>query len=228
MFLFAGCHKSTALNLLHRSIRSTVEVNIVGVCDFDTCRGSPELQQVRLLVQSSLNVLYSVYVPILLYYCTRIEYVALAIFLSDSGKQMHRDKVSPQRMHAASRIVTRGSCCTKRFAELNGNCERYCSLQQLVASLCAADEGSSVSVRYNPKAESYTRIYLYRPPGLLCCGGCTWNRISRQPITAITWHFSQQTLFEPLTVTGASASCFGERYRDVLLSQNLDENNSNT
>ena len=27
-------------------------------------------------------------------------------------------------------------------------------------------------------------------------------------------------------MTGASASCFGERYRDVLSSQNLDENNS--
>ena len=29
---------------------------------------------------------------------------------------MHRDKVSPQRMHAACRIITRGSCCTKSSA----------------------------------------------------------------------------------------------------------------
>ena len=71
----------------------------------------------------------------------------------------------------------------------------------------------------------HTWRYLYRPPGLLHWGGCTWTRISRQPITAITGNVSQQTLLEPLTVTGASSSCFGERYRDVL-SQNLDENNS--
>ena len=49
--------------------------------------------------------------------------------------------------------------------------------------------------------------------------------MSRQPVTATTWHFTQQTLLEPLNVTGASAFCFNERYRDVL-SQNLDENNS--
>ena len=39
--------------------------------------------------------------------------------------------------------------------------------------------------------------------------------------------FYQQTLLEPLTMTGASASCFGEQYRDLpYLHQNLDENNS--
>ena len=47
--------------------------------------------------------------------------------------------------------------------------------------------------------------------------GRTWTRASTHPIIATTWYFSQ--------VTGASASCFGERYRDVL-SQTLDENNS--
>ena len=80
------------------------------------------------------DVLDSVYVPILLYCCTRIQYFALAIILSDSGERMHRDKIPPQRMHAACRIVTRGSCRAKRFAEFNGNCESYCSLEQLVAS----------------------------------------------------------------------------------------------
>ena len=54
---------------------------------------------------------------------------------------------------------------------------------------------------------------------------CTWTRISRRSVIAIVWHFSQQTLLGPLTVTGARASCFGERYRDVLY-QNLDENNN--
>ena len=92
-------------------------------------------------------------------------------------------------------------------------------------SLSAADEGKSAAGTYHPKTEGYTRIHLYKPPGLLYCGGCTWTRISRQRIIAINWHFSQQTLLEPFTVTGARASCFGERYRYVL-SQNLVENNS--
>ena len=163
----------------------------------------------------------------LLYCCTRIQYVALAIILSDSGERMHRDKIPPQRMHAACRIVTRGSCCTKRFAEFNGNCESYyCNLEQLVASLSAADEEKSAAGTYHPNTESYyTRRHLYKPPGLLYCGGCTWTRISRQPIIAITWQVSQQTLLEPLTGTGLRASCFGERYRDILY-QNLDENNN--
>ena len=80
------------------------------------------------------DVLDSVYVPILLYCCTRIQYFALAIILSDSGERMHRDEIPPQRMHAACRIATRGSCRAKRFAEFNGYCEIYCSLEQLEAS----------------------------------------------------------------------------------------------
>ena len=153
------------------------------------------------------DLLDSVYVPILLYCCNRTQYVALAIILSDSVERMHRDKIPPQRMHAACRTVTRGSCCTKRFTEFNGNCESYCSLEQLVASLSAADEGKSAPGTYHPKTEGYyTRRHSTKPTGLLHCGECTWVRISRQPIIAITWHFSQQTLL----------SCFGERYRDVL------------
>ena len=101
------------------------------------------------------DVFDSVYVPILLNCCTRIQYVALAIILSDSGERMHRDKIPPQRMHATCRIVTRGSCCTKRFAEFNGNCESYCRLEQLVASLYAADEGKSAGGTYHPKTEGY-------------------------------------------------------------------------
>ena len=172
------------------------------------------------------DVLDSVYAPILLYCCTRIQYFALAIILSDSGERMHRDEIPPQGMHAVCCIVTRGSCCTKRFAEFNGNYESFCSLEQLVASLSAADEGKSAGGTYHPKTEGYyTR--LYKPPGLLSCGECTWTRrISRRPITTIIWHFSLQTLLEPLPVmTGARASCFGDRYRDVLY-QNLDENNN--
>ena len=73
------------------------------------------------------------------------QYVTLAIVLSHSGERMHRDKIPPQRMHAACHIVTRGSCCAKRFAEFNGNCESYCSLEQLVVSLSVADEGKSAA-----------------------------------------------------------------------------------
>ena len=103
------------------------------------------------------NVLDSVYVPILLYcYDSDSVYFALAIFLSDSGERMHRDKIPPQRMHAACRIVTRGSCCAKRFAKFNGNyCESYCSLEQLVASLSAADEAKPAAGTYHPKTDGY-------------------------------------------------------------------------
>ena len=139
------------------------------------------------------DVLDSVYVSIRLYCCTRIQYFALTIISSDSGERMHRDKIPPQRMRAGCRIVTRGSCWAKRFAEFNGNCESYCRLEQLVASSSAADERKSAADTYNPKTEGYyIRRHLYKPPGLLYCGGCTWTRISRQPIIiAITWHFSQ-------------------------------------
>ena len=196
------------------------------MCVFDARRGSPELQQVRLPYGFHEDVLDSVYVPILLYCCTRIQYFALAMILSDSGERVRRDKIPPQRMHAPCRIVTRESCCAKRFAELNVNCESYCSLEQLATSLSAVDEGKPAAGTYHLKTEGYyIRRHLYKPPGLLYCGGCTWTRISKQPIIAITWHFSQQTLLEPLTVSGARASCFGERYRDALY-QNLDESNN--
>ena len=216
-----------ALTSLHCSIIRRVEVNFVDVCGFDARRGSPELQQVRLSIRFSrrrLRFSLRTHTSVLLYSDTVPCPGDSSI--TDSGEQMHRDKIPPQRMHAACRIVTQGSCCAKSFAEFNGNCESYCSLEQLVASLPVADEGKSAAGTYYLKTECYfIRRYLYKPPGLLSCGGCTWTRITRQPIIAITWHFSQQTLFEPLTVSGARASCFRERYRDVLY-QNLDENNN--
>ena len=101
------------------------------------------------------DVLDSVYVPILLYCCARIQYVALAIpiMLSDSGERMHRDKIQNSKFHhneCTQHVVSLHgdhviSCHTKRFAELNGNCESFCSLEQLVASLSAADEGKSAA-----------------------------------------------------------------------------------
>ena len=108
------------------SIRSRVEVNFIDVCVRFVCgfdARSRNCSRFDCRYGFHEDVLDSVYVPILLYYCTRTQYVALAIVLSDSGERMHRDEIPPQRMHAACRIVTRGSCCTKRFAEFNGNCE---------------------------------------------------------------------------------------------------------
>ena len=83
-------------------------------------------------------------------------------------------------IHVASNFVLFAesgdkTCCTKRFAEFNGNinCESYCSLEQLVALLCAAHKGKSASGTYHPKTEGYTRRYLYRPLDLLYCEGST-------------------------------------------------------
>ena len=125
-------------------------------------RGSPELQQVRLLVRFSLKRLrfsLCTHTYVLLYSdtvrCPGDNSIKLA-------RTDARDRIPPQRMHAAYRIVTRGSCCTKRFAEFNDNCESFCSLEQLVASLCAADEGKSA---YHPKTEGGYIRYLYRPSG---------------------------------------------------------------
>ena len=149
MLLFAGCQSFTAaLNSLHYCIRSRAEVNFVDVCGYDTRRaGLPGIAAgsfagTVFTKTSSIQSMYPYF-----WSCTRIQYVALAIILPNSGEWMHRDRIPPQRMPAAYRIVTRGSCCTKRFAEFNGNCESFCSLEQLVASLCAADEGKSASVR---------------------------------------------------------------------------------
>ena len=168
MLLFAGCQNSTALNSLHYSIRSRVEVNFVDLCGYDTRRaGLPGIAAGSSAgtVFTKTSSIQSMYPSILMYCCTRIQYVALAIILSNSGERMHRDRIPPQRMHAACRIVTRGSCCTKRFAEFNGNCESFCSLEQLVASLCAADEGKSASGTHHPKTEGGYIRYLYRPSG---------------------------------------------------------------
>ena len=167
MLLFAGCQNSTALNSLHYSIRSRVEVNFVDVCGYDTRRaGLPGIAAGSSAgtVFTKTSSIQSMY-PYFMHCCTRIQYVALAIILSNSGERMHRDRIPPQRMHAACRIVTRGSCCTKRFAEFNGNCESFCSLEQLVSSLCAADEGKSASGTYHPKTEGGYIRYFYRPSG---------------------------------------------------------------
>ena len=137
MLSFAGCQNSTGLTSLHCSIRSRVEVNFVDVCGSDARRGSPELKQVRLPVRflrRRLRLSLRTHTSVMLYSDTVLCPGDNSIRL---GRTVHRDKIPPQRMHAACRIVTRGSCCAKRFAEFNGNSESFCRLEQLVASLSA-------------------------------------------------------------------------------------------
>ena len=201
MLSFAGCQNSTALTSLHRSIRSRVEINFVDVCGFDARRSSPKLQQVRLPVRFSrrrLRFSLRTHTSVLLYSDT---------VLCPGNNSIRLGRTDASRQNSATTNARNmpyrhtGSCYAKRFAEFNGNCESYCSLEQLVESLSPADEGKSAAGTCHPKTEGYyIRRHLYKPPGLLYCGECTWTRISRQPIIAITWHFSQQTLLEPLTV----------------------------
>ena len=163
------------------------------------------------------DVLNSVYVPILLYCCTRIQYFALAIILSDSGKRMHRDKIPPQRMHAACRIVARGHVVPS-------------ALRSSTATVEAIVVWNSWSRRYPPQMrENLLPVRIIRrfvqTTRFTVLWGVHLDRIRRKPIIiAITSHFSRQTLLEPLSVSRARASCFSERYRDVLY-QNSDENN---
>ena len=162
--------------------------------------GSTELQQVCLLIRFSLRrrrFSIRTHTSVLLYSDT-------VRCPGDNSIRLRRTDASRQNSTTTNtRSVSyryTGSWCTKRFAEFNGNCESYCSPEQLVALFCAAHEGKSASATYHPKIEGFTRRYLYRPLSLLYCGGCTWTRTSRQPIIAITWHFSQPTLLGPLTV----------------------------
>ena len=112
MVFIAGCQNSTAaLNSLHRSIRSKVEINLADVCGFDTRRAPRNCSRFVCWYDFHEDFLNSVYVTILMYCCTvlGLQYVALANILSDSGERM--PKIPPQQMHAACGIVTRGSRC---------------------------------------------------------------------------------------------------------------------
>ena len=147
------------------------------------------------------DVLDSDYVPILLYCCTRIQYFALARFYQTRAKGCIETKF-------------RHNECTQHVVTLHGGHVVPSALRSSTASVKAIVVWNSWSRRYpqqmrenllgtyHPKTESYyIRRHLYKPPGLLYCGGCTWTRISRQRHIAITWHFYQQTLLEPLTVS---------------------------
>ena len=119
------------------------------------------------------------------------QYVTLAIILSHSGERMHRNKIPPQRMHAACRIITWG-CSVVSSA-----------LRSSTATVKAIVVWNSWSRRYPPQMREnllpvrissenllpvlHTRRQLYKPSGLLYCGGCTWTRISRQPVVYVNY-----------------------------------------
>ena len=94
MLSFAGCQSSTALTSLFCSIRSRVEVNLL-MCAVSMLVGAHRNNCSRFVCRYGFHedILDSVDVPILLYCCTRIQYFALAIILSDSGERMQRDKI---------------------------------------------------------------------------------------------------------------------------------------
>ena len=71
--MFGGYQYSTAaLNSLHCSIRSKIKVNFADVCGFDTRRAPRNCSRFVCWCGFHEDVLVSVYVPILLYCCTRI------------------------------------------------------------------------------------------------------------------------------------------------------------
>ena len=71
--LFAGCQNSTTFNSLHCSIRSKVVANCADVWGFDTHRAPRNCSRYVGWYYGFQDVLDSVYVPILLYCCTRIH-----------------------------------------------------------------------------------------------------------------------------------------------------------
>ena len=202
---FAGCQNFTALTSLHCSIRSRVKLNFIHVCAVSMLVGASRNSS-RFDCRHGLNedVLDSVYVPILLYCCTRIQNVDLAIILSDSGERMHRDKIPPQRMHAAWRIVTRVSCCTIISALRSSTATTVkANVVWNRWSRCYAPQMRENLLPENRRLHQEILVQTIR---FAVLWGCTWtiNRISRQSIVAITWHFSQQTLLELLTVDDRS------------------------
>ena len=128
-------------------------------------RGSPELQQVRLLVRFSLKRLrFSL--------CTHtyvLLYSDTVRCPGDNSTKLGRTDASRQNSTTtnARNISYRytGVMLYQALCGVQRQCESFCSLEQLVASLCAADEGKSASGTYHPKTEGGYIRYLYRPSG---------------------------------------------------------------
>ena len=119
-----------------------------------------------------LNVFDSVYVPILMYCCTRIQYVALAIVLSNSGERMHRDRIPPQRMHAAC------------IVSLHGGHVVPSALRSSTATVRAFVVWNSWSRRYAPQMrENLLPVRKIRRQKAATYDTCTDHPIGRTVIT---------------------------------------------
>ena len=140
MLLFTGCQIATALNSLHYSIRSRVEVNFVDVCGYDTRRaGLPGIAAGPSAgTVFTKNVFDSVYAPILMYCCTRIQYVALAIILSNSGERC----IETEFHHNE---------CTQHVVSLHGGHVVPSALRSSTATVRAFVVWNSWSRRYAPQ-----------------------------------------------------------------------------
>ena len=138
--------------------------------------GSPELPQVCWLVRlllRRLRVGLRTHTSVLLYSDTIHRPV-------DISMRLGRTDASRQNSTTTNaRSMSYRSIGVMLYQALCGVCA---ALEQLVASLCAAYEGKSDSGTYHSITEGYTRRYSYIPRDLLYCGGCTWTKISRQPI----------------------------------------------
>ena len=174
------------------------------MCGFDARRGSPELQQVRLPVRFSRRRLRFSLRPILLYCVLGYSTLPWRYFYQTRANGCIETKFHHNE-------------CTQHVVPLHGGHLVPSALRSSTATVKAVVVWSSWMRRYPPQMRENMLLIRRQKATIpedtctnhpVCCivGGCTWTRISRRPIIAITWHFSQQTLLEPLTVTGARAS----------------------
>ena len=121
--------------------------------------GSTELQQVRLLVRFSLLVIrlrfsLRTHTSVLLYSdtvrCPGDNSIRLR--QTDASRQNSTTTNARSMSYRYTGVMLYQAFCGVQ----RQNCERYCSLEQLVALLCAAHEGKSASGTYYPKTEGYT------------------------------------------------------------------------
>ena len=129
-------------------------------------RGSPELQQVRLLVRFSLKRLrfsLCTHTYVLLYSdtvrCPGDNSIKLG--RTDTSRQNSTTTNARSISYRYTGVMLYQALCGVQRQLF----ESFCSLEQLVVSLCAADEGKSASGTYHPKTEGGYIRYLYRPSG---------------------------------------------------------------
>ena len=183
-------------------------------CPGDATGSSAIEEQVLLRRRLRSSLHHTTSVHILLYCCTRIQYVSLATILFRLG----RTDASIQNSNTTDACsMPFRDTGVMNFTGLGGNCESYCSLEQLAAPLCAAHKRIAIDIflRISEDKRHHYQKMLYISPGLLYCDECICIRISRQSSNYLVT-FLEQTLLELLSVAGPSAFCFGEQYRHLL------------